>query len=142
MSNDSKEHILPIHTYLAVAAALLVLTAITVFVSRFHFGEWNLVVAMAIAATKALLVAFVFMHLYYDNKLYFVVFAASIVFLAIFITLSMFDTMRRDDIYDIVNKPINPKAVIYQVDSTKANTELPGAASPVNADSTKADEKK
>jgi cytochrome c oxidase subunit 4 len=135
MSEDSKEHILPLSTYLGVAAALLALTAITVFVAQFHFGEWNLVVAMAIAATKALLVAFVFMHLYYDNKMYFAVFAGSVVFLAIFITLSMFDTLKRDDIYDVVRKPINPKASIYSADSTKTKSEMPKAAAP--ADSTK-----
>ena len=138
MSKGSKEHVLPVQTYVGVAAALLALTAITVFVAHFHFGEWNLVVAMAIAATKALMVAFVFMHLYYDNKMYFVVFASSIVFLAIFITLSMFDTLKRDDIYDVVEKPINPKAAIYQVDSTKTKSDTSNVGVPAKPDSTKA----
>jgi cytochrome c oxidase subunit 4 len=141
MSSNSKEHIIPVRTYLAVAAVLLALTGLTVFVAQFHFGEWNLVVAMTIAATKALLVAFIFMHLYYDNKLYFVIFAGSVVFLAVFLTLSMFDTLKRDDIYDFVEKPINPKAMMYQqADSAKAKKEIPNTAVP--KDSTKSAPKK
>lgn len=118
-SSKHQEHVLPVSTYLGVGAALLVLTALTVWVAQFHFGEWNLIVAMAVAVTKALLVAFIFMHLLYDNKVYLVVFSSSILFLGIFIVLTMFDTMRRDDIYDYVEKPINPNAIIYQADSTK-----------------------
>jgi cytochrome c oxidase subunit 4 len=128
--NSSKHHIhvLPVSTYMAVGAALLALTALTVWVSRFHFGEWNLIVAMAVAVTKALLVAFIFMHLLYDNKLYLVIFSSSILFLGIFIVLTMFDTMRRDDIYDFVEKPINPKAIIYQTDSTAVPADADSAA--------------
>ncbi len=117
MSKDNASHghhVLSLETYLAVAGALLVLTAVTVAVSFVHFGAWNLVVAMAIAATKAILVALFFMHLKYDNKIYLAVFGASVLFLALFIIFTMFDTMRRSDIYDVVDKPINPKAIIYQ----------------------------
>jgi cytochrome c oxidase subunit 4 len=106
-------HVLPLETYLAVAGALMVLTAVTVTVSFVHFGAWNLVVAMAIAATKAIMVALFFMHLKYDNKIYLAVFGGSVVFLALFIIFTMFDTMRRSDIYDVVDKPINPNAIIY-----------------------------
>lgn len=120
-STKHQPHVLPVSTYLGVGAALLVLTAITVWVAQFHFGEWNLIVAMAVAVTKALLVAFIFMHLLWDNKIYLVIFSSSVLFLGIFIVLTMFDTMRRDDIYDFVEKPINPKAVIYQTDSTKTS---------------------
>lgn len=118
-------HILPLETYLAVAGALLVLTAVTVAVSFVHFGAWNLVVAMAIAATKAILVALFFMHLKYDNKIYLAVFAGSVLFLALFIVFTMFDTMRRSDIYEIVNKPIKPNAIIYDR-SASDSTSAPG----------------
>ncbi|MFH0883289.1 MAG: cytochrome C oxidase subunit IV family protein [bacterium] len=63
-------HIAPVSTYLKVAAALIVLTIITVTVSRINFGSWNLVVAMLIAITKAVFVALFFMHLLHDSKLY------------------------------------------------------------------------
>ena len=57
MSTDTsakhQPHVLPVSTYLGVGAALLVLTAITVWVAQFHFGEWNLIVAMAVAVLLA-----------------------------------------------------------------------------------------
>lgn len=115
MSNEQhKEHIIPLSTYLGVFSALVALTAITVWIAQFHFGEWNLIVAMSVAVVKALLVAFIFMHLLYDNKLYATVFAGSIVFLAVFIVFTMYDTLRRDDIYEQVGKPIKSKAIIYE----------------------------
>lgn len=106
-------HILPLKLYLGVGAALIVLTAITVTVSFFNFGPYNLVVAMIVAATKASLVALFFMHLKYDNKIYLVIFLTSVVFLAVFIILTMFDTLRRDDIDEMKAEPIRPEAIIY-----------------------------
>ena len=107
---------------------MIVLTALTVAISFVHFGPFNLVIAMLIAAGKATLVALFFMHLKYDNKLYMTIFVASVVFLAVFIILTMFDTLRRDDIDAIKSRPIQERAVIY--DSLKTMD------SPVTDDST------
>jgi cytochrome c oxidase subunit 4 len=111
-------HVLPLRVYLSVTATLLVLTAITVYVSTLDFGGYNLVIAMLIAAAKASLVALFFMHLRYDNKLYMVIFVAAVTFLAIFIILTMFDTLERDDIYEIRAQPIERQAVIYRSDTS------------------------
>jgi len=116
-NHPSEPHILPLSLYLKVGAVLLVLTAVTVTVSFFHFGEYNLLVAMVIAATKASLVALFFMHLKYDSKVYMTVFIVAILFLAVFIFLTMADTMERDQIYAIEAQPINKQAVIYRTDS-------------------------
>lgn len=110
------DHITPLSTYLKVAGALFVLTVITVAVSQVDFGPWNLVVAMIIASTKAVLVALFFMHLLYDNKIYGAMFSASLVFLGLFIILTMFDTMARGDISAEEARPINARAVIYGED--------------------------
>ena len=61
-------HSSPYSTYLYVFIALLVLTVITVAVTRFDFGSMNTVVAMIVASIKAMLVALFFMHLKYENK--------------------------------------------------------------------------
>jgi|GEM_PF-703609 len=116
MSAKSKKgtHILPLKLYLGVGIALLVLTATTVTIAQIPLGPYNLVVAMCIATIKALLVAFFFMHLWFDNKFYLVIFGTAIAFLGIFIMLTMFDTMRRGDIYQEVAKPFQPEAVIYE----------------------------
>ena len=116
MSSRTSEHavhITPLRVYLGIGAALLVLTAVTIWVSLIDLGAWNIVVALTIAAIKATLVAFFFMHLFYDNKLYFIVFTIGILFLAIFIGFTMIDTMRRGDLYEEVAKPIRNQAAMY-----------------------------
>ncbi|MBD3167049.1 cytochrome c oxidase subunit IV [bacterium] len=115
------EHITPLRTYLAVGAALIVLTILTVGAIQFDFGSaMNLVIAMAIAVVKASLVALFFMHLLYDNKFYLFSFITTILFLGVFIILTMFDTMRRGDFYEEAMAPITPQAAMYE--SIEADT--------------------
>jgi cytochrome c oxidase subunit 4 len=116
-NRHTEPHVLPLSVYLTIGGTLLVLTAITVAVSFFHFGAYNLVVAMVIAAVKASLVALFFMHLKYDSKVYLTVFLLAILFVAVFIILTMADTMERDQIYRIKAEPISDQAIIYRRDS-------------------------
>ena len=111
---SSVPHILPLRIYLGVAGALLVLTAITIFAAQADFGSWNLVVALLIAAAKAILVALFFMHLKYDNRIYSVIFVGAILFLGIFITFTMFDTLNRGGINPLTKMPIKQYAAIYE----------------------------
>jgi caa(3)-type oxidase subunit IV len=122
-SSAHHPHIIPLRVYLTVAALLLVMTAVTIAVSFVHLGAFNIVVALVIAGFKALLVAFFFMHLYYDNRFYFMVFAITLLFLVIFIGFTMIDTMRRADLYPEVGRPIQEPASIYNrpADSTAAH---------------------
>jgi len=113
MSED-KHHILPLKVYLSVAGALLALTALTIFLAGFHFGTFNLFVALLIAVIKSTIVALYFMHLRYDNKLYLTLLVMSIVFLIIFIGITMLDTMFRGAIDPLRNERINKEAVIYR----------------------------
>ena len=115
-TNAQADHITPVFTYLKIGAALFVLTIVTVAVSRFDFGGWNLVVAMLIAVMKAVLVALFFMHLLHDSKLYGSFFAGALVFLGIFIVLTMFDTLDRGDVSAEEAKPIRAAAEIYGAD--------------------------
>ena len=119
-SQPQASHVLPLKLYLGVGAALLFMTVLTVIVSTIPLGGWNLVVALSIASIKALLVASFFMHLYYDHKLYFVIFAVALLTLTVFIVLTMFDTLERGAIYDVKARPINPKAAMYDRPNFKA----------------------
>src|SRR3989338_5733883 len=84
--------------YIKVWAALLVLTAITVTISYYDFGDWNAFVAMLVATVKGALVCLFFMHLMYDNRVNKVVFISSFFFLAIFILLTGSDEwFRKED---------------------------------------------
>lgn len=95
---SSEYHITPLKTYLIVGLALFFLTIVTVAVSYIDLGPLNLVVALSIASIKAILVALFFMHLWWDNKLYFLIFTIAILFLAVFIIFTLFDVMTRGDL--------------------------------------------
>src|SRR5262249_27604520 len=56
------QHVVSWKVYLGVFLALVTLTVATVVVAGFDFGEFNLVVALAVAVTKATLVVLYFMH--------------------------------------------------------------------------------
>lgn len=118
MSELSKPHVIPLKVYLGIGAALFFLTIITVTAAQIDLGFFNIVLALAIATTKALLVAFFFMHLYYDSKLLFFIFASSIFFLSVLISLTLFDTLRRGDIYEYRNTNIEQNAIIYNETAT------------------------
>lgn len=123
MTDTAHEHIIPLWTYLKIGLTLFALTIITVWVAQYNLGEINLVVAMAIAATKGTLVAMYFMHLKYTNRLYAMVFIGALLMLSIFIVFTMFDTMTRDDIYSIKAHPIVKDAAIYRHDSAVSTTD-------------------
>ena len=103
-----KPHVLPLRTYLLVWIALLALTFVTVRVSYFDFGTWNLIVAMAVATVKASLVALFFMHLKYDEKFNGVIFLGSLAFLGIFFVLTLADTLHRGASDPIKEREILP----------------------------------
>lgn len=63
---DSNKHV---RAYLAIFAALLVLTTLTVVVARLDLGgSAGIVIALAIASVKATLVALIFMHLRWERS--------------------------------------------------------------------------
>lgn len=103
-----KPHVLPLRVYLLVWAGLLILTAVTVGVSYFNFGTWNLIVAMAVATVKASLVALFFMHLKYDEKFNGVILLGSLAFLGIFFVLTLADTLHRGAIDPVKEREILP----------------------------------
>jgi cytochrome c oxidase subunit IV len=87
-------HVVPLRVLLAVFAVLLALTFVTVAATWFDFGGWALAIALGIATVKASLVALYFMHLRYDNPFYAVVFLAALLFLAVFLSLTLLDTFQ------------------------------------------------
>jgi caa(3)-type oxidase subunit IV len=67
-------HIVPIKVYNMVFAALLVLTVLTVWAASLQVSATaHLVVATLIASVKGTIVALVFMHLWFEKKLLWVV---------------------------------------------------------------------
>lgn len=84
-------------TYVTVWVALMLLTTLTAGVSRLDLGEWSGFVAIAIASTKALLVALFFMHLRYTHqKMAWILALAGFFWLSILFGLSLTDYVTRN----------------------------------------------
>jgi len=89
-------HIAPKSQLYGVFGALMVLTVLTVAVSRVDLGILNLPVALAIAVTKAVLVVLIFMEVKFSPKLIQVSAAAGFLFLGIMVYYTMTDYLSRN----------------------------------------------
>ncbi|MEK6626761.1 MAG: cytochrome C oxidase subunit IV family protein [Bdellovibrionota bacterium] len=95
-SEHSQSHIVPATTNLKVFLALIFLTIATVITARINLGgAWNIVVALSIACTKAILVFLWFMHLKYSNVVNRVVIGSALFFLVVFLVLTAADVFYR-----------------------------------------------
>ena len=88
-------HIVPARQYLLVFAALIGLTTATVAVSYIELGELNLIIAIAIATLKAMLVAWYFMHLKNATSLTRLVGVSGLAWLGILLTYTLSDVFTR-----------------------------------------------
>ena len=78
-------------SYIAVFAALIVATILTTAVAFVDLGAFSVVVALAIAVVKMLLVALFFMHVRHSTALTKLVLAGAILWLAIMILMTLAD---------------------------------------------------
>ena len=92
---DPMSHVVPIRMYVAIWAALMIFTGLTVFAATVELHVFNIVLALLIATIKGTLVALFFMHLRYSTKLTMVTVIAAIFFLFILFGLSMTDYLTR-----------------------------------------------
>jgi cytochrome c oxidase subunit 4 len=88
-------HIVPIKTYVAVFAALMVFTLLTVYAATHDFGVFNTPVALGIAFAKATLVVLYFMHVKYSDSLTRLWVVAGLAFLCILFLLTGSDYITR-----------------------------------------------
>jgi cytochrome c oxidase subunit 4 len=86
-------HVVPIPVLLAVFVSLMVLTVITVGVTYIDLGSLNLWIALGVATAKGSLVVLYFMHLRYDSPFNAIVFVSAIVFLFLFLGITLLDTI-------------------------------------------------
>jgi cytochrome c oxidase subunit 4 len=92
----SSAHVTPVSTYVAVFAALLVLTGLTYGVATQDLGWMNTPVALGVALVKASLVVVYFMGVRYNTPLTKVVVVAGFFWLMIMFGLTMNDYLTRD----------------------------------------------
>ncbi len=96
-----QHHVVSWKVYLAIFAGLCVLTAVSVIVTGYDFGELNLLVALGVSVAKSTLVVLYFMHARYSPKLTGVVIAAALAFFVILVFLTLTDYVSR-------SWPLNP----------------------------------
>lgn len=103
---NEHNHIVPVKTYLAVFVTLMVLLVITVVVAFFHFGPFNKVIALAIATTKAALIAGYFMHLRYSPRMMWVFAGLGLFGLTIMIIITISDYLARGGMITTMDAPL------------------------------------
>ncbi|MDI1435605.1 cytochrome C oxidase subunit IV family protein [Polyangium sorediatum] len=97
-NGDHVPHVLPFKVYIGTFSTLLFLTVVTVGASYVDLGHMgNLIVALLIATIKASVVALIFMHLKWDHKFHAIIFVSALIFLAVFIGITMSDTQFRGE---------------------------------------------
>jgi cytochrome c oxidase subunit 4 len=95
-------HVVPRKTLVVIFVALLFLTVLTVVTAtQLDLGSFNLALALAIAGTKAFLVVAFFMALKYDSPVNRLVLTTGVIFVAIFMIFTMFDTLFRGDVGNV-----------------------------------------
>ena len=89
------KHIVSLRSNLLVFAALMVLLVLTIVAAQFDLGLLSVVIALTIAACKALLIILYFMHIRYSSRLSWIFAGAGFVWLGILIVLTMSDYISR-----------------------------------------------
>jgi cytochrome c oxidase subunit 4 len=97
MKHDQKTQHEPLSygVYFIAWFALLLLTSVTATAAGMDFGSLSVFVALVIAAIKATVVLYIFMHLRYESKLFHVMLWIVLVTLVIFIGLTFTDILYR-----------------------------------------------
>ncbi|QDU35045.1 hypothetical protein KS4_31220 [Poriferisphaera corsica] len=91
--SDDHVHAVPLRILFAVFAALIILTFLTVGVTKVDLGGLNIWIALGVAVAKAILVALYFMHLRWDSPYNSLILAVAFVFVGIFIGFALKDSL-------------------------------------------------
>ena len=98
-SNDKAHgnHITSYATHFGTWLGLIILTVMTVTVSVYGADIYmtSILTALIIATTKALVVAYWFMHLKYDPKIYQYMIGIVMLLFVVFVVLTLFDYLAR-----------------------------------------------
>jgi cytochrome c oxidase subunit 4 len=89
------EEIVQPKVYLRTGIALLVLLAATWMIAYINLGPFNLIAALAIAITKAIIIALFFMHIKGSSRLLHLAAVAGVMWLLILISLTLSDYFTR-----------------------------------------------
>ena len=111
-----------------VFISLIVLTILTVATSAFWAASglpeaFAFPVAMIIATAKAFLVCAFFMHMWWDKSFNVIAFLSSVLFVALFIGLTLTDTSEYQDQIDSYPRNEGQTPTYYEINNTEAQAE-------------------
>jgi cytochrome c oxidase subunit 4 len=81
--------------YFLIYGVLMALLVVTLAAALLHLGAFNVVVALAIAVTKAILIILYFMHVKIGTRLTWIFASAAFLWLAIFLGFTFNDYLSR-----------------------------------------------
>ena len=93
--SEHEAHLVSYKTFAIIWVVLLILTGLTVVVAQYDLGAMNIWVALGVAMLKSGLVIAVFMHMKYEQLLFKLSLFSALIILAIFIGLTLVDTLFR-----------------------------------------------
>lgn len=88
---DSEHKIVSFKTYGLVLLALIIFTLLSVYVTRLDLDNLSIAVALSIAGLKSILVFSIFMHLFYDKKMYALMVLGVLVVMTIVLIITFLD---------------------------------------------------
>ena len=105
----AKDHfIIPAKYYFLTFISLIFLTIITVLTAKFlDLGPFNIVLALILATTKALLVLAFFMGLRWDNGFNIAIVISSVFFVILFLVITVLDLGTRGSLIKIEEEKVN-----------------------------------
>lgn len=118
-------HPLPVWLLVTVFLVLTALTVLTVLQANLDLGSIDIVLALLIATVKATLVMAIFMHLAYDKPFNLIIFAASFVFVALFMSLTLMDARHNSELLEPV---IDPAPALIEATAAADEATADGAA--------------
>jgi len=95
---ESGVHVASMRLLVTVMIALMIGTWLTVSLTYFDFGGFNIWIGLAIATIKATLVGLYFMHLRWDKPFNAFVFVSAFAFLFLFIGFATMDSAHYQDV--------------------------------------------
>ncbi len=114
-------YIAPVSQLVKILAWLVGLTVLTVVTGTANLGPLNFIhvpLALGIAAVKVTLVVLIFMGLKHDNRVNSLVFILSGIFVTVFLTFTLFDTVFRGDLTNVDPMTISNRRLVAAEDST------------------------
>ncbi len=112
--SHAEHHVSSIKLLAIIFGGLVFLTVTTVLTAQLDLGSFNVPLAMTIAIAKASLVVVIFMGLKWDNKVNSVIFGLGLLFVAVFISFTLFDTLYRGDLTNTTKGTIQDQVLMEE----------------------------